>query len=134
MKLAALLAIATLAAAQSPTTPQQAVRDLIRKFNDTRNTHSGRAIAELYSEDAEIFSAYVAQSFRGRTLLAQLWGGTTGTATRTVNAIEIFAPNIAVARVTATFDTIPDIIAETFILVLHDGQWSIRLHQQVQLR
>ena len=121
---------------------EQTVRALIKKFADSRNAHDGKAAAETYSEDGEYISKTTAlmntrytlsaQTTRGRTALAALWGGLPGQVSRTITNVEFLAPNIAVVRVNAEFSAPAAKLAEVFMVVKHEGEWKIRVHQAIQ--
>jgi len=61
-----------------------------------------------------------------------VWGNLDGQARRTVDSVDLLAPNIAVAHVTAEFgdEQIPR-LSETFVVIKHDGAWKIQVHQAV---
>lgn len=111
---------------------EQTVRALIKKFADSRNAHDGQAAAETYSEDGEYIFTAPARTARGRTALAALWGGLPGQGSRTIDKVEFLAPNIAVVRVNAEFSAPAAKLAEVFMVVKHEGEWKIRVHQAIQ--
>jgi uncharacterized protein (TIGR02246 family) len=107
------------------------VRALIEKFAALRNAHDGPAVAALYSEDGEWLGARGQGATRGRTALAQLWGGVSGRVERTIQSLDFPGPNIAVVHVITQYAEPVGQHHEVFVTVKEDGVWLIRVHQSV---
>ena len=111
-----------------PKNDADAIRLLIHRFADSRNAHDGSAAAQTYTEDGEYVSAGGGTRTKGRAALAVLWGSVQGSVQRTLEFVDLAAPDIAIARVVAEFDGAAK-LSETFILVRRDGQWKIQIHE-----
>jgi uncharacterized protein (TIGR02246 family) len=112
-----------------PHPDESAVRQFMRKFADTRNSHDGSAVAALYSEDGEWLGGGRAH---GRAALTELWtrvAASPVTAERTIQSLEFPGPNLAVVRNIVTYSNDSGRHHETMILVKEDGAWKIRVHQ-----
>ena len=127
---AVLAALASIGESQTSQDREESIRTVIRTFADARNSHDGRTVANLYSEDGE-WIASDGRTVRGRPALAELWGGLEGKVQRTVEAIDFAGPNIAVARVATQYWEPIGRHYEIFIFVKEAGIWKIRIHQSV---
>jgi len=117
------------AQSQAASQEEQAIRKLIQTFADSRNSHDGSAVANLYSEDGEWIATRGSRRVRGRVALAQLWGGLTGQVGRTVESIDLPSDCIAIVRVMTDYGQPIGRHQEVFVVVKELGVWRIPVHQ-----
>jgi uncharacterized protein (TIGR02246 family) len=110
---------------------EAAVRALITRFADLRNSHDGNAAAALYTDDGEwLGPPGTRSSMKGQPALAKLWGGVPGRVERTVEAVDFPTTNTAIVHV-ATQYAEPGRHNETFVVVKEHLNWKIWIHQAI---
>jgi uncharacterized protein (TIGR02246 family) len=134
--IAPMLLLAVGAAAASD---EADIRALIKTFADARNSHDGKAVAALYTDDGEWIGTGGGNRHRGRAALASLWQDLPGHVIRTVQSIDALSESLAVVRVETDYGPPLGVHHEVFVLVkeytpppvgtVPRTAWKIRVHQ-----